>query len=110
MAGRDGLGEIHVPCVTQHVVQTADHISSASPKQALLIIVKAVAGDAAHWREPVGADAALGFIRRFAADNRAIFLGDHEAIDAVRRLLESFIRLGWPQAIQLAEELDELFS
>lgn len=106
----DGLSEIHVPRVTQHVVQTADRIASASPKQALLIIVKAVTGDAAYWREPAGADAALGFIRRFAADNRAIFLGDHEAIDAVRRLLESFIRLGWPQAIELAEELDELFS
>jgi hypothetical protein len=106
----DGLSEIHVPRVTQHVVQTTDHIASASPKQALLIIVKAVTGDAAYWREPAGADAALGFVRRFAADNRAIFLGDHEAIDAVRRLLESFIRLGWPQAIELAEELDELFS
>ena len=106
----DGLSEIHVPRVTQHVVQTTDHIASASPKQALLIIVKAVTGDAAYWREPAGADAALGFVRRFAADHRAIFLGDHEAIDAVRRLLESFIRLGWPQAIELAEELDELFS
>ena len=71
----DGLSEIHVPPVTQHVVQTADHIASASPspKQALLIIVKAVTGDAAYWREPAGADAALGFVRRFAADNRAIF-------------------------------------
>jgi hypothetical protein len=106
----DGLSEIHVPRVTQHVVQTTAHIALASPKQALLIIVKAVTGDGAYWREPAGADAALGFVRRFAADNRAIFLGDHEAIDAVRRLLESFIRLGWPQAIELAEELDELFS
>jgi hypothetical protein len=45
-----------------------------------------------------------------AAENRAIFLGDHEAIEAVRRLLESFIRIGWHQAIELAEELDELFN
>ena len=29
---------------------------------------------------------------------------------ALRQLLESFIRLGWHQAIELAEELDELFS
>jgi len=106
----EGLSEIHVPRVTQHIVQTIDHITSASPKQALLIAVNAVVGDQAYWREPVGADAVLGFVRRFAAENRAIFLGDHEAIEAVRRLLESFIRLGWHQAIELAEELDELFN
>jgi hypothetical protein len=106
----DGLSEIHVPRVTQHIVQTTDHITSASPKRALLIVVKAVVGDEAYWREPAGADAVLGFVRHFAAENRAIFLGDREAIEAVRRLLESFIRLGWDQAIELAEELDELFS
>ena len=106
----EGLSEIHVPRVTQHIVQTTDHITSASPKRALLIVVNAVVGDEAYWREPVGAEAVLGFVRRFAAENRAIFLGDHEAIEAVRRLLESFIRLGWHQAIELAEELDELFN
>jgi hypothetical protein len=105
----EGLSEIHVPSITHHIVQTADQIASASPKKALLLAVKAVTGDEAYWREPVGAETVLGFVRRFAADHRAIFLGDREAVEAVRRLLESFIRLGWHQAIELAEELDELF-
>jgi hypothetical protein len=104
------LSEIHVPRITQHIVQTIDHIAPASPKRALLVAVKAVVADETYWREPAGADAVLGFVRRFAAENRAVFLGDREAIEAVRRLLESFIRLGWHQAIELAEELDELFS
>ena len=106
----EGLSEIHVPSITHHVVQTADQIAPASPKKALLLAVKAVTGDEAYWREPAGAETVLGFIRRFAADHRAIFLGDREAVEAVRRLLESFIRLGWHQAIELAEELDELFN
>ena len=106
----EGLSEIHFPSITHHVVQTADQVAPASPKRALLIAVKAVTGDEAYWREPVGAETVLGFVRRFAADNRAIFLGDREAVEAVRRLLESFIRLGWHQAIELAEELDELFT
>jgi hypothetical protein len=106
----EGLSEIHVPSITHHVVQTADQIAPASPKKALLLVVKAVTGDEAYWREPAGAETVLGFIRRFAADHRAIFLGDREAVEAVRRLLESFIRLGWHQAIELAEELDELFN
>ena len=52
----EGLSEIHVPSITQHVVQTADQIASASPKKALLLAVKAVTGDEAYWREPVGAE------------------------------------------------------
>lgn len=106
----DELSEIHVPSVTQHVVQTIDYIASASPKRALLMVVKAVVGDEAYWREPAGVEAVLGFVRCFAAEHRAIFLGDREVIEAVRRLLESFIRLGWHQAIELAEEFDELFN
>ena len=106
----EGLSEIHVPSINQHVVQTADHIAPAAPRRTLLITVKAVTGDEAYWREPAGAETVLGFVRRFASDNRAIFLGDRETVRAVRRLLESFIRLGWHQAIELAEELDELFS
>jgi hypothetical protein len=106
----EALSEIHIPSITHHVVQTADQLALASPKRALLLAVRAVTGDEAYWREPAGAETVLGFVRRFAADNRAIFLGDREAVEAVRRLLESFIRLGWHQAIELAEELDELFN
>jgi hypothetical protein len=37
-------------------------------------------------------------------------LGGARGLDrALRQLLESFIRLGWHQAIELAEALDELF-
>jgi hypothetical protein len=106
----EGLAEIHVPRVTQYVVQIVGQVAQAAPKRALLIAVKAVTSDEAYWREPAGAQTALGFVRRFAADNRSIFLGDREVVEAARRLLESFIRLGWHQAIELAEELDELFA
>jgi len=104
------LSEIHIPSITHHVVQTADHLAPEAPRKALLLAVKAVTGDETYWREPAGAETVLGFVRHFAADNRAIFLGNREVVEAVRRLLESFIRLGWHQAIELAEELDELFS
>lgn len=59
--------------------------AQAAPKRALLIAVKAVTGSEAYWREPAGAHAVLQFVRRFA------------------------IRLGWHRAIELVEELDELF-
>ncbi len=106
----DALSAVHEPRVTLHIVQTADHIGPAAPKQTLMIAVNAIISDQAYWREPLGIDAALKLVRHFAARHRDILLGDSDATGAVRQLLESFIRLGWEQAITLAEELDELFS
>jgi hypothetical protein len=106
----EDLSTINAPRVTLNIVQIADRIAPAAPKRTLLIAVSAVTGDQAYWREHLGVDAALQLVHHFAADYREILLGDNEATAAVRRLLESFVRLGWHQAIQLAEELDELFS
>jgi len=106
----EDLSTINVPRVTLNIVQMADHIAPAAPKRTLLIAVNAVTGDQAYWREHLGIDAALQLVRHFAADYRETLLGDSETTAAVRRLLESFVRLGWHQAIKLAEELDELFS
>jgi hypothetical protein len=47
--------------------------------------------------------------RHYTADQPGLLLNDPESATAVRTLLEAFIRLGWDQAITLAEELDELF-
>jgi hypothetical protein len=106
----DSLRSVHAPAVTLHIVQTIDHLAFADPKPALLIAVEAVTDDEAYWREPAGVDAALKLVRHFAAEHRSLFLGDAESTAALRRLLESFVRLGWQQAIVLAEELDELFG
>jgi hypothetical protein len=37
-------------------------------------------------------------------------LSDPQSTTAVRILLEAFVRLGWDRPIELAEELDELFT
>jgi len=106
----DSLRSVHAPAVTLHIVQTIDHLAFADPKPALLIALEAVTDDEAYWRESAGVDAALKLVRHFAAEHRSLFLGDAESTAALRRLLESFVRLGWQQAIALAEELDELFG
>ncbi len=106
----EALSTIHAPRLTLNIVQTADHIAPAAPKRVLKVAVNAVTGDPAYWREHLGVEAVLHLIRHFAADYRDVLLGDSEATAAVRQLLESFIRLGWAQAIRLAEDLDELFT
>jgi hypothetical protein len=106
----DQLSHIHFPAVTQHIVQITDHISGTQPKRALLIAAAAVIGDPAYPREPLGLDAALQLVRHYTAEHRGLVLSDPECTAAVRVLLEAFVRLGWDQAIDLAEQLDELFT
>ncbi len=103
------LAKIPIPSVTQHLVETLDHIRATQPKQALLIAAKAVSRDSAYPRESLGLDATLGLVRHYATDYRDLVLIDPEGTAAIRALLEPFARLGWDQAIDLAEELGRLF-
>ena len=106
----DQLSHIHFPAVTQQIVQITDHISGTQPKRALLTAAAAVIGDPAYAREPLGLDTTLQLVRHFTAEHRDLVLNDPECTTAVRALLEAFVRLGWDQAIDLAEQLDELFT
>jgi hypothetical protein len=104
------LSEIHFPAITQYIVQIADHIRAAQPKPLLLLAATAATSDKAYPREPMGLEATLQLIRHYAADYRSLVLSDPQSTTAVRILLEAFVRLGWDRAIELAEELDELFT
>jgi hypothetical protein len=105
-----GLSAIHYPAITQHIVQIADHLAPVEPKRLLLLAAAAVTGDAMYAREPMGLDTALQLIRHYTADYRGLVLNDPQCTAAIRRVLESFVRLGWDKAIGLAEDLDELFT
>jgi hypothetical protein len=105
-----GLSAIHYPAITRHIVQIADHLTPLQPKPLLMLAAAAVTGDTMYAREPMGLDAALHLIRHYTVDYRGLVLDDPECTAAVRGMLESFVRLGWDKAIELAEDLDELFT
>jgi hypothetical protein len=105
----ESCGEIHHPAVTHHIIETLDHISDVHPKRALLAAAHAVTNDDAYAQESLAVDAGLGLIKRYLADHRDLVLGDIECTTAIRTLLESFVRMGWDQAIQFAESMDDMF-
>ncbi|MFE2614381.1 hypothetical protein ACFXA2_12285 [Micromonospora chalcea] len=105
----DGIRQVHHPAVTHHIIETAEHLSTLQPKPALLLAMRAITEDQGYVAESLGVDAALKLINRYMADHRELVLGDPECVTAVRVLLERFVRAGWPQAVQMAERMDELF-
>ena len=105
----NGLGQVRHPKVTHHIIETAEHLGDVQPKPALLLAVGAINGDSGYIIEPLGVDAVLKLINRYNADPRELVLGDAECSTAVRVLLERFVRVGWPPAVQMAERMADLF-
>ncbi|MFG3301542.1 hypothetical protein [Micromonospora chersina] len=103
------VGQVRHPAVTHHVIETAGHLSAAQPKPALLLATRSITEDPGYIAESLGVDAALKLINRYVADHRELIVGDPECTTAVRVLLERFVQVGWPQAVQMAERMDELF-
>lgn len=105
----EGISQVHYLAVTHHIVETIEHLSNAQPKPALLLALRAVTADTTYANEQLGLDAVLNLINRYMADHREVVLGDPDCTTAVRTLLERFVRVGWPRAVQMAERMDELF-
>ncbi|GGM66479.1 hypothetical protein GCM10011608_59650 [Micromonospora sonchi] len=105
----DGIGQVRHPAVTHHIVETVEHLSNAQPKPALHLALQAVTEDHGYLAESLGVDAVIKLINTYMANHRELVLGDPECTTAVRLLLEQFVRVGWPKAIQMAERMDELF-
>jgi hypothetical protein len=103
------LANVHHPAVTHHIVQLADVLSPYEPRTVLMAAEKAISGDRGYAHEPLGLDATLRLTRRYLADHRGLLRTDALCLTAIRAILEVFVRVGWDQALRLAEELDELF-
>jgi hypothetical protein len=86
-----------------------EHLGDAQPKPALVLAMRAITEDPRYINESLGVDAVLKLINRYIADHRELVLGDPECTTAVRVLLEPFVRVGWPQAVKMAERMDEIF-
>jgi hypothetical protein len=104
------LANVHYPSVTHHIVETIGQISSQMPCETLIVAADAVVDDRGYARESLGLAAALTLAKRYLADHRDLLHEDSTCLSAVRRLLESFVRVGWNEAIELSEELDDLFG
>ena len=106
----ENLANVHYPSVTHQIVQTLDHLRVVRPRLALLAAAATVTGDQGYSRESLALDAVLNMVRHYLAEQRELLLTDQDSMSAIRTVLETYIRAGWDEAAQLAEELDDLFS
>lgn len=104
------LAAIGYPAVTHHIVETIDHLRPVQPHRALLIAAHAITNDPTYAHEPLALDTVHLLIRHYLSDHRELVLSDPAGISSMRSMLEVFVQVGWDKAIELAEELDDLFG
>jgi hypothetical protein len=103
----EALTAIPHPAVVERIVQALSHIAGHDPRRAFLAIANAATTGHGYEWEPQGADLIVKVVDRYAADHRDLLLGDQECLSTLRRLLESFVRSGWDQAIDRVQSLSE---
>lgn len=106
----ESLAAISYPAVVQHTVETLAHLVEHDRKRAFLTIAQAASPQHGYQWERQGADTIVEIIDLYAAEHRDLLLSDRQCLTALRRLLESFVRSGWDQAIERAQSINELLS
>lgn len=103
------LTEFREPTIVHHVVQTLAHVAPADPRAAFLLVERAISAGDAYTFDKMAADETVTLIARYLADFREIVATDADALDAVRRVLDALVRVGWPEAVSLSYRLGEAF-
>ncbi|MFF2079132.1 hypothetical protein ACFVXG_30810 [Kitasatospora sp. NPDC058162] len=105
----DDLASVGNPAVTHDVINILGHLRSLHPRRVFLSVASAVTATKDYARELQGLEAVLEIVDAYLAEHRELLLNDPACMTALRRVLESFVHLGWEPAIKRAQELPELF-
>jgi hypothetical protein len=101
------LAQLSHPAVVHRVAETLEHLTEHDPARAFLATAAAATAPHGYQWESQGAETIMRIIDRYAADYRDILLTHPACLTALRRMLETFARAGWDQAIQRVQDLAE---
>lgn len=107
----DILQEIPFPEVVHSLLETFEELVESSPPEVLQRIAAAVRTgiESAYQHESLGVGLAVTLVRRYLADHRRLLQEDRQCREALISILDTFVRAGWPAAMELTFRLDEIF-
>ena len=105
----DVLTEFRHPAIVHHMIKTLGHVAPANPRAAFLLVAKAISAGDAYTYDTMAADATITLIARYLADFREMVASDADMLTAIRRVLDAFVRVGWPAAVSLSYDLGDAF-
>ncbi|QNJ90051.1 hypothetical protein HZU40_17220 [Mycolicibacterium fluoranthenivorans] len=107
----DLLSEAPIAGVTHHVIETLSVCIPFNPKDVFQrfahTVELGVQGD--YQYDPLGAGLVVKVLKQYLSEHRSIFQTDSEAQEALIRVLDIFVDVGWPEANRLVFGLDDIF-
>jgi hypothetical protein len=107
----DTLLTIPIASVVHAVLETLQQLVQCDPAHILLRIRSAVRSgqEGAYQFESLGLGLIVKFVRRYLADHRILLQSEKIYREAIVEILDVFVRVGWPEAMELTFRLDEVF-
>jgi hypothetical protein len=103
------LTEFKLPSIVHHLVRTLGHLAPSDPARAFLLVERAVRAGDAYTYDSLAADLTITLVERYLAEFRDVVTTDAEVLSAVRKVLDAFVRVGWPAAVSLSYRLGDAF-
>jgi len=107
----DLLAEVGYPSITHHLLQTLEAFILTDPNTVFLKVGRTVAAGerGGYQAESMGADLVVKIVERYLAEHRQVIQEDAECRDTLLRVIDTFVRAGWPSARRLVYRLEDVF-
>jgi hypothetical protein len=104
------LTELGFPDVVHNALETLAGYVDVDPRTVFLLAARAVRqGTSGGYQfDQLAASLVVGLVRRYLADYRSLFRESSECRDGLIDV-NIFIRAGWPEALQIAHRLEEIY-
>jgi len=107
----DMLADVGYPSITHYLLQTLEAFVANDPKAVFLRVGRAVAaGERGGYQfESMGADLIVKIVERYFAEHGRLVQEDAECCETLLRVIDTFVRAGWPPARRLVYRLEDVF-
>lgn len=105
------ISEFPFPDVVHHLLEMLEPYTGIEPRTAFLLVGRAVrrGRDGGYQFESLAVGLVVKVVRRYLADHRSLFRDDRDCRDLLTEMLDTFVRAGWPEALELTFRLEEIF-
>lgn len=100
-----------MPSLTHHIVETLETLIPADPRGVFLFVTRLVKSSTAggYQHESQGVAAFVRIVCRYLADYRPLLQDDKECRVALLESLDTFVRVGWPEARRLTYRVGNIY-
>ena len=105
------LAPLGHPHTAQYLVDTLMYFINVDPPGVLLLISEAVAAgnEYGYQYETLAEGLMVGIVERYLAEYRPLLRERKDCHTALMRILDVFVRVGWPSAHQLTYQLSDIY-